>query len=62
MYLLHMLKYSFGIEFQFRFGFGSVILTKTETTDLPIFEHFVGEMDFRKREKINFCLVFNILI
>ena len=38
----------------------SVILT--ETTDLPIFEHFVGEMDLRKREKINFCLVFNILI
>ena len=32
----------------FRFGFGSVILTETETTDLPIFEHFVGEMDFRK--------------
>ena len=33
---------------QFRFGFGSVILTETETADLPIFEHFVGEMDFRK--------------
>ena len=32
----------------FRFGFGSVILTETETADLPIFEHFVGEMDFRK--------------
>ena len=36
----------------FRFGFGSVILTETETTDLPIFKHFVVEMDFRKKEKI----------
>ena len=29
----------------------SVIFTETETTDLAIFEQFVEEMDFRKKEK-----------
>ena len=46
----------------FRFGSGLVIHTKTQTIDLPIFEHFVGEMDFKKGGKFKFCLVLHIFI
>ena len=49
-------------QYRNRNCFGSVILTETETTDLTIFEHFFGEMDFKKVKNFNFCLVFNILM